>query len=258
MDKQEILNEGYLAAYLTGELPEQEAREVERHISEGTEVGREFFDLQKTLELLAFHHSMAPSAVIKRFVMQSEPVMKHVTTISGGGRSTYLMAASIALAFVSVLSAFYFWIQWKETDDQLAQLTARNIELAESYHQVNQNLSDIRNDLAVLVNPEFSRIILSGTDHARESLAVIYWNPTQEEVYLNSANLAALPQNQQYQLWALIDGVPVDAGVFDATDGTFQIMKNIAKADAFAVTIEEAGGAESPTLSTMQVYGEAS
>ena len=167
------------------------------------------------------------------------------------------LAASVIIALASMMSAYYFWNEWQDTDYRLAQLTARNIELAESYNTVNQELSEIRQDLAVLVSPEFSRIILNGTDNAANAKAVIYWNPNDEEVYLNSANMASLPQNQQYQLWALIDGVPVDAGVFDAEEGTFQIMKNIAKADAFAVTVEQTGGADSPTLSTMQVYGEA-
>ncbi|MFT6883546.1 MAG: anti-sigma-K factor RskA, partial [Marinoscillum sp.] len=76
------------------------------------------------------------------------------------------------------------------------------------------------------------------------------------EIYLNSANLPELSGNQQYQLWALVDGKPIDAGVFDADGGQFQIMKGVARADAFAVTIEQSGGADSPTLSTMQVYGE--
>ncbi|VXD16703.1 anti-sigma factor domain-containing protein [Marinoscillum sp. 108] len=257
MNKQEILTGGYLAAYITGELSADEEQEIETHIASDQQVRREYFDLQKTLELVAFHHSIAPSPVVKKFVMQNESVIKNIHSpgeSSGGSR--YLMAASITVALISALSAFYFWNQWKDTDSRLALLTARNIEMAESYQRVNQELTGIRGDLAVLVSPEFSRIILNGTDNATDAKAVIYWNPTEEEVYLNSANLAQLPQNQQYQLWALIDGVPVDAGVFDASDGTFQIMKNIARADAFAVTIEQSGGSESPTLSTMQVYGE--
>ncbi|MEQ8473359.1 MAG: anti-sigma factor [Marinoscillum sp.] len=260
MTREEILTEGYLAAYITEELSPQDTGEVEQFISSDQEVRREFFNLQKVLELLSFHHSIAPSSVVKRFVMEDKSVMDNLgpAGTERGNGFKLLMAASVIITLLSAFTAIYFWTQWKETDNRLAQLTARNIELAESYHTVNQELTDIRQDLAVLVSPEFSRIILNGTDNAKNAKAVIYWNPEQEEVYLNSANLASLGTNQQYQLWALIDGVPVDAGVFDAEEGTFQIMKNIAKADAFAVTIEQLGGAESPTLSTMQVFGESS
>lgn len=258
MNREEIISDGYLAAYITGELTAEQLSEVERFISEDEEVSDEFYELQKTVEQLTFQYAITPATAVKRFIMEDPKVMNLPTTareVAGSGLKM-MLAASVVVTLLSAFAAVYFWNQWQSTDDRLAQLTARNLELAESYHIVNQELTDIRQDLAVLVSPEFSRIILNGTDNAKEAKAVIYWNPEQEEVYLNSANLASLPQNQQYQLWALIDGVPVDAGVFDAEEGTFQIMKNIAQADAFAVTVEQTGGAESPTLETMQVYGE--
>lgn len=259
MSREEILNEGYLAAYITEELSTADAAEVEQFIADDEEIRDEYYELQKTVESLAFQYSISTSEAVKRLIMEDSRVMKYLSTeMSSSGAGLKLgLAASVLIALASMFSAYYFWSEWQDTDYRLAQLTARNIELAESYNTVNQELSDIRQDLAVLVSPEFSRIILNGTDNAKDAKAVIYWNPTEEEVYINSANMTALAQNQQYQLWALIDGVPVDAGVFDAKEGTFQIMKNIAKADAFAVTIEQTGGAESPTLSTMQVYGEA-
>lgn len=260
MNKQELISEGYLAAYLTGELTEAETQEVEAAITTDDEVRREYIELQKTLELLSFHYSIGPASAVKRSIMEDPKVMEraHLPTGSGGGSSGWklLMAASVIVTLLSVMTALYFWNQWRTTDLRLAELTARNIELAESYHIVNQELTNIRGDLAVLVSPEFSRVILNGTDNSPDALAVIYWDPKHEEVYLNSANLAQLPKTQQYQLWALIDGQPVDAGVFDAVDGTFQLMKNITKADAFAVTVEKSGGSKSPTLETMQVYGE--
>ena len=61
----------------------------------------------------------------------------------------------------------------------------------------------------------------------------------------------------QYQLWALVDGVPVDLGVFDAEGNGigFKDMKSIGKAQAFAVTLEPKGGSKNPTLDQMVVMG---
>ena len=259
MNKQEVTTQGYLAAYITGELSDEEVREVESLIDSDVEVRDEFFELQKTVELIAFETGILPDAAIKRSIMEDPSVMgqSHLPpSIKGSSTDWKWMIAASMTAVVSLLCAFYFWNEWKTTDTRLAELTARNLELAESYQIVNQELTNVREDLAVLISPEFSRIILNGTQTSPDSKAVIYWNPVYEEVYLSSANLAELPQDQQYQLWALIDGQPVDAGVFDAEVGTFQIMKGIAKADAFAVTVEKAGGSPSPTLETMKVYGE--
>lgn len=259
MDKQELLSDGYLTAYITGEVSAEESKQIEVLIASEDDVRAEYFELQKTLELLAFRQAMAPPSSVKQLVMQDEKVMKNLDFVdnnSGTQTSRFMLAASITLALISAMASFYFWNQWKNTDYRLAQLTARNIELAENYNLVNQELTNIRQDLAVIISPEFQRIILQGTENAEGAKAVVYWNPTQEELFLNTSNMVSLSEDQQYQLWALVDEVPMDAGVFDASSGTFQIMKGIAEADAFAVTIEQAGGAESPTLSTMQVYGE--
>jgi anti-sigma-K factor RskA len=95
-----------------------------------------------------------------------------------------------------------------------------------------------------------------GTPNSPEALASVYWNQTTKEVYLSLQNMKELSQENQYQLWALIDGKPVDAGVFDGNVAGLIRMKDIpAGAGTFAVTIERRGGVPSPTLSTMQVAG---
>ncbi len=76
-------------------------------------------------------------------------------------------------------------------------------------------------------------------------------------MYLVVKNMPKLSNDQQYQLWALIDGKPKDLGVFDATDDKVILkMKNTQKAQAFAITIEKKGGSPSPTLDSMQSLGK--
>jgi anti-sigma-K factor RskA len=70
----------------------------------------------------------------------------------------------------------------------------------------------------------------------------------------------AMPSNDadhQYQLWALVNGKPVDLGVFDANGKLegLQVMKNIGEAQTFAVTLEPKGGSISPTMSQLMVMG---
>lgn len=258
MTRQELQSEGHLVAYITGELPNPTAREVEALLREDMEVRREYVGLQDTLEQLAHAYGVSPSANIKHQLMEHPSVFTYARLPEnrGGFSSTFMVAASGVVALLSMVAAIYFWNKWKGTDDRLAMLTAQNLELAENLKTVNHSMEGMRRNLAVLVSPDFSRIILDGTANAQGAKAVIYWNKEEEEVFINSATMAALPSHQQYQLWALVDGQPVDAGVFDAREGAFQIMKNIARADAFAVTVERQGGAKGPTLETMQVYGE--
>jgi anti-sigma-K factor RskA len=49
----------------------------------------------------------------------------------------------------------------------------------------------------------------------------------------------------------------VDAGVFDMKDGSGMTkMKNIPKAEAFAVTLERKGGSTTPSLDKLYVMGK--
>jgi anti-sigma-K factor RskA len=259
LDKKEIIEQGHLATYLTGELTDIQRGELEDILSNDFELRSEYQDLESVLERLSFTYGIEPTPAVKKMLMEHPSVLEETHFQDNANSSSiwrFAFAASVSIAIISTISAFYFYTKWIDTDDRLAKATIQNIELAENFDQVNQQLDGMRDRLDIMVSPEFSRIILNGTAIATENKTVIYWNKAQEEIYLNSANLPELSENQQYQLWALVDGKPIDAGVFDADGGQFQIMKRIARADAFAVTIEQSGGADSPTLSTMQVYGE--
>lgn len=259
MTKQELLSEGYLEAYLTTDLPQADLEEVESWLKKDAEVRAEYLRVQKTLELLAFHFGLKPAEVIKRGLMEDAAVMKEVRFDTGSSSGWKLMvAASVLVTMMSAMAAFYFYSKWQTTDDQMSQMIAQNFLMAENVTRVNQELEDVKSNLSVLISPEFSRIVLNGTANAATAKAVIYWNPAEGKVFLNSSSLGELPEGKQYQLWALVDGKPVDAGVFDPTGETFRLMSEIARADAFAVTIEPTGGSQGPSLETMQVYGAVS
>ena len=64
-----------------------------------------------------------------------------------------------------------------------------------------------------------------------------------------------VPSGKQYQLWAIVDGKPVDAGLITDCIGLCK-MKRIDRAQAFAITLEKAGGSPTPTLTEMYVFGK--
>jgi anti-sigma-K factor RskA len=76
---------------------------------------------------------------------------------------------------------------------------------------------------------------------------------------LNISEIPTPPEDKQYQLWAIVNGKPVDAGIFDLAANTntavLQKMKPIADAQAFAITLEKKGGTHVPTLNAMFLLG---
>ncbi|RYE01089.1 MAG: anti-sigma factor, partial [Sphingobacteriales bacterium] len=76
-------------------------------------------------------------------------------------------------------------------------------------------------------------------------------------VYMMVKNLPQPAAAEQYQLWALLNGQPVDLGVFDLRQEKLLVrMKGVQAAEAFAITLEPKGGSANPTLSKMYVYGK--
>ena len=204
---------------------------------------------------MAYLQKKSPPAYIKRSVL-NKIVNEGERPSVRPSRGNWTIAASLVLALTSLFVSVYFWNQWQESESKIAELITQNIEIARNYRNTSSELESVRKDLQVLIQPEYQRVVMKGTENAPLAQAVVYWDPSNNEVFLNSSTLPALSADEQYQLWALVDGVPTDAGIFDANQLDFQKMKEIAKADAFAVTIEPRGGSKTPSLEKLQVVGE--
>lgn len=264
MNIQEYISSGILEAYVLGELPQEEVLKVEKIASEHKEVRDEISNIEHTLEGLAFKAAVKPGDEVRQKIMQEveqrEQQGQHakVVTMSSAPAKTgllkYAVAASVTIALVSSFLAYSYWNKWKSAQLELNNLVAQNQRVAQDYNTVNQKLEQIEHDFEIVSDTSYRKIALPGTENAPQAFASIYWNTKSEEVYLSIQHLKELSSEQQYQLWAIIDGKPVDAGVFNVKDGLLK-MKRIAGASAFAVTIEPKGGSSNPSLETMQVMG---
>ena len=105
----------------------------------------------------------------------------------------------------------------------------------------------------------YKLVTLKGSAKAPQASMLIAFNPEQEEVMidLSSIKMPSNDEDHQYQLWAMVDGKPVDLGVFDSeVDSTgMKKMKSIKNAQAFAVTLEIRGGSLNPNMDQMMAIG---
>ena len=158
---------------------------------------------------------------------------------------------------MSVIGNIVFYGKWKQANEQVIALNNEKNVLADGLKTNTVRLNNMQQSLAVMSNPDISRVMMKGVEKSPESLAVIYWNKQSKEVYVEVKNLPKLEDGKQYQLWAIVDGKPVDAGMLplNESDSTMIKMKDFESAQAFAITIEKAGGSPSPTLEQMVVMG---
>jgi hypothetical protein len=176
-----------------------------------------------------------------------------------GGWQRYLTAAAIVLLLISTGLNFYFFNQYKSYNSLYDQLLASQTELA-SHNQIMQTrLLDYEKAIAMMKDPNMAIIKMPANPKGPDpsSVTTVYWDTVSRDVYLAVNQLPQPSADQQYQLWAMVDGKPVDAGVFDIKDGPGLIkMKNVPRAQAFAITLEKKGGSPIPTMEKLYVIGK--
>lgn len=246
-----------MEAYLLGDLSGQEMAEFEANLKQYPQLRQELALAESTLREFTVRGAMHPPPSVKSRI---DAAVGGSGRTQNAGRSIlfwqYATAACIVLALASGIVAFNFWSNWKTTELSLKELRALNEQVAGNYDRVNQRLDRIEDEMKVYDNPAFQRVVMRNTGNATGALASVYWNTNTAETYLRVQNLRELTREQQYQLWAIVDGKPMDMGVFDySSDAGLVRMKNISNAGAFAITIEPRGGKPQPTMETMQVIG---
>jgi anti-sigma-K factor RskA len=257
---QEYISTGILEAYALGELSQVERAEVEKNLGLYPTLREELVKIEQVQEALLMQAAIKPHSAVKAKLFEKINQKPEAKIIPIQRVSTmtwkYATAASVVFALLSSYLAYNYWGKWKKSESNLTELIAQNQRIAQDYNSVNLRLDKIETDLKITSNPAFTRVIMKGTPNATESLASVYWNEQTKEVYLSIQNMRELSKENQYQLWAIIDGKPVDCGVFDFNiAGLLKMKEAVALPTTFAVTVEPHGGKSSPSLETMQVAG---
>lgn len=96
------------------------------------------------------------------------------------------------------------------------------------------------------------RVALTGNDAAPDARGIIYISPDGRNGTLVVDGLPALGEEQQYQLWLILDGQRDSGAVFSVNlDGyrgqQIEAPRPLRDYGAFGVTIEPAGGSPAPT-----------
>lgn len=263
MNIEEYISSGALEAYAAGILSDLERKEVEDTLVQYPALRAELLAIEQSQEKFLQKVAITPRASVKEKLFVSlgnrDAETKSIPLATHTSNSLiwkYAVAASLSLAVVTSYLAYSYRERWITSVISLNNLIAQNQQIAQDYNVVNNRINQIEKDVQVLNDPSFQRVVMAGTANAPEAKAFVYWNEESKEVYLSLQSMRELSQENQYQLWAIVDGKPVDAGVFDSNLAGLLKMKDIGKgAGAFAVTIEPRGGKTSPTLETMQVVG---
>lgn len=245
MNIKEYISSGVVESYVLGLLTAQERFEFEQYCETYPELKAARSSFELAVEKEAMENAVWPPAHIKERVWDailSKPESKSSRIISMEPASTrrsgfsWLAAASIILFLVAGYFAYNFYNQNKD-------LKTTNSELEAKVNRTDSILNKVLEDQRRMNDPNVTVVNMVGLQKAVPGSASVYWDSTSTNVYLIVKNMPKLPSEKQYQLWALIDGKPVDLGLFDppAEPNVILKMNNTQKADAFAISVENRG-----------------
>ncbi len=286
MDLQEYISSGILELYAAGGLSDAEAREVEAMAEKHPEVKTELDAIQKALTGYASAYRKNPRPELRQRVLDKIEQMGEMSNLlymqnvqpsehsskqpsvypkpeQVNERSSsrgYLMAAVWIFLILNIAGNIFFYTKLKGTQEQMTAVINENNKMKSEYEKIRNDMEKKTTDMKMVMNRQNKIVDMKGMEIAPSSFATVYWNPNTKQVMLNVDNLPVPPADKQYQLWALKDGKPIDAGVFELKPGAAGDMHmmpvSIPDADAFAITLEKKGGSPVPDLSQLYVMGK--
>ncbi len=251
MNVQEYISSGNIESYVLGLASEEERKEFENMCSQYPEVlnARNAFEL--ALEKSAIENAITPATDIKNKILLEISSTAKVIPLSEAPVKSINWFKYAAAACVVLLAGSLYWN---------ISLMNKNQTLQNDYQSSVAKLSEMEKDFEILQqNPNVKMASMKGLETSPQAFATVYWDTTSHDVYLLMNNLPKPASDKQYQIWALLDGKPIDVGLIDneyfiKQNRLLVKAKNVQNAQGFAITLEKKGGNPTPQ-GTMIVLG---
>jgi anti-sigma-K factor RskA len=253
LEVKDIISSGLLEMHVTGIASAAETEQVEKWVMQYPEVKSELNAIEISMESYAIAHAIEPSMASKKNILQKliptgnpavvEAVPAKLISIPAFWK--YAAAASIILFLGSAVLNFIYY-------DQLQKKSTSYNQAQKELYALNEQMKGMNEDMGVVKNKFSQPVALNGLPASPEAAAKIFWMKNTGEVYIDPSNLPDAPAGMQYQLWGIVDGKPVDAGLIITSkkENKYRILKMKSfgkiKVQAFAVTLETAGGNPTP------------
>lgn len=233
-----------LGVFALDAVDDDERRIIEAHIAECDECRDEVAEHREVITKLAATERWAPPGLWDGIATQltppaTEPV--HPDTSSDLAdivplRRPWLRVAAVAAAMVLVGSAAVVQtVRLDRTSDalQVAEAAAAEAEALAARPALDQVARTAVGD------PGAQLVSLEASDSNAKAIIVLMPDGTG---YITQHTLEPLPADRTYQLWAIVDGRVISAGVLGSDPGTTPFHIDVEGFEGFAITEEVVGG----------------
>ncbi|MCC6286717.1 MAG: anti-sigma factor [Chitinophagaceae bacterium] len=271
MDIKAYIESGIVESYVMRLTSPEETAEVESMMAAYPEVAAAVTNFELLLEQRLMNEAIDPPAYIKEQLVNTlatefsdadnnelpiRNISSQVVALSSGTPLwKYVAVASIALFLGSGWLNFHYYSKYAAIEQDYKTLLANQGSLMANLNANQAKMKGMEDIMKIIMDPAVKPVSMLPPNKSNAMLATAYWNSNTKALYVAQNNMPAAPAGRQYQLWALIKGKPVNAGMIDDCGQILCKMADISEADSFAITLEKAGGSPTPDLTQLKVIG---
>jgi Anti-sigma-K factor rskA/Putative zinc-finger len=253
-----------LALYAMRALSPEEAAQVRAHVDACAECREELAALSGDLSLVAMsvEQKDVPEGARQRFLSriaadaglqtshaQTVAPKAQVLAFNPAARRAVMWSIRVAMGAVAALVLVIVYYH-----RQAVFLHEENRLLAERIQELRSQDAKAQMIMDLLKDPSAQHVMLTAAKSKPAPMAKTVYMASKGALLMQASNLDPLPSNKTYELWVIpMKGDPMPAGMFrpDAAGNASVVMPDMPKgveAKAFGVTIENAGGSNTPTM----------
>lgn len=262
MDIKAYIESGILELYVAGTLSEKENEEVYALMQKHPEILQEVLEIEAAIIKLTASTSQRDNNHILKHIKQSLGFNDDDAKVISIAKSKYNWITYAGWAASIVLGVGLLWTvnQNKQLQSDIQVAKTQQSLLETQIENSKNSLQDANVLISVLRDDNITKIPLAGQGNFAETYAKVYWDKNSNRIFLDAQGLPEPPEGKVYQVWSLTLSplTPTSLGTIDSftTDANkiFEI-ENANESEAFGITLEPAGGSESPTMEQLYTLG---
>lgn len=174
-------------------------------------------------------------------------------------RTPFLYKAAAVAAIISIGLNGFLAFNGSKSQDKADRLSTINTILATENDSLKMGNAQMEQYKTMLASAQLMVLELQSVNEQLAS-AKVFCDGSSGMAMINNNSLPMPEEGMQYQVWAIVDGSPVDIGLIntkeDGMPEPMSALKEVHNAQAFAITLEEMGGKPTPNLEKLVVMGK--
>ncbi|MCX7550125.1 anti-sigma factor [Xanthomarina sp. F2636L] len=263
MNIKEYIESGILELYVAGALSDKENEEIYALLLKHPELLDEVLKIESTIVTLTAAVSPTNTKHLFRAVKEKLGIQIDKETPVRPlhkPRPNWFSYVGWAALFVIGLGLLWLINQNNILKEQIQTVETDKELLEVSLEKYSNDLIESKQLISFLRDKDIIAVPLAGQTVSPDSYAKVYWDKKTNTVVLDVQGLPEPPKGKVYQVWSLTLNplTPTSLGTIDTfstDDNKLFTIENANASEAFGITLEPAGGSDSPTLEQLYTLG---